>query len=77
MNDIIVVEGTHDEARIKLVYPNASCVVTNGLEISNDTLKLIKKLLQNLLIYNLMVIVLNILLIIVILTKIKVIRKKN
>lgn len=47
MNDIIVVEGTHDEARIKLVYPNASCVVTNGLEISNDTLKLIKKLSEN------------------------------
>ncbi len=47
MEDIIVVEGTHDEARIKLAYPNASCVITNGSEISEETLKLIKKLSEN------------------------------
>lgn len=44
MEDIIVVEGTHDEIKIKSVYPNAQCVVTNGSQISEDTLKYIKEL---------------------------------
>ena len=42
--DVIVVEGYHDEARIKSVYKDAFCVVTNGSEISSDTIKLIKEL---------------------------------
>ncbi len=42
--DIIVVEGTHDEVKIKSVYPNANCIITNGSEISNETLDMIKKL---------------------------------
>jgi len=42
--DIIVVEGTHDESRIKKLYPLANFVVTNGSEISNETLELIKEL---------------------------------
>ena len=42
--DIIVVEGTHDEIRIKSVYPNAECIITNGSEISKETINLIKEM---------------------------------
>ncbi len=45
--DIIVVEGYHDESRIKSVYKDAFCVVTNGSEISKETIDLIKKLAKN------------------------------
>ena len=41
---IIVVEGLHDEINIKSVYPNASCVITNGSEVSKDTINLLKEL---------------------------------
>ena len=41
---IIVVEGLHDEINIKSVYPNANCVITNGSEVSKDTINLLKKL---------------------------------
>lgn len=44
MQDIIVVEGLHDEIKIKSVYPEANCVITNGSEISVETINLIKKL---------------------------------
>lgn len=44
MDSIIVVEGLHDEINIKTVYPNAKCVITNGSEISADTIKLLKEL---------------------------------
>ncbi len=47
MNNIIVVEGIHDESKIKEVYPDISCVVTNGSEISKDTINLIKELSKN------------------------------
>lgn len=47
MEDIIIVEGTHDAIKIKSVFPNAECVVTNGSEISNETLVLIKKLSES------------------------------
>lgn len=40
---IIVVEGIHDEERIKKVYPDAFCIITNGSEISKDTLNMIKE----------------------------------
>lgn len=43
---VIVVEGIHDEAKIKEVYPDAFCVITNGSEISDETLSLIKRLSQ-------------------------------
>lgn len=46
MQDIIVVEGLHDEIKIKSVYPSATCVVTNGSEVSDETIKLIKKLAE-------------------------------
>ena len=47
MSDIIVVEGLHDEIKIKSVYPDAFCVITNGSEISDETLKYIKKLSES------------------------------
>jgi len=47
LNNIIVVEGIHDESKIKEVYPDISCVVTNGSEISKDTINLIKELSKN------------------------------
>lgn len=47
MNDVIVVEGLHDEIKIKSVYPDAFCVITNGSEISDETLRFIKKLSEN------------------------------
>lgn len=40
-NQVIVVEGKHDEQKIKSVYPNVECIITNGSEISNETLNLI------------------------------------
>lgn len=44
MNSVIVVEGIHDEMKIKSVFPNANVVITNGREISQPTLDMIKKL---------------------------------
>lgn len=44
MSKIVVVEGTHDEALIKQVFKNQACVVTNGSEISKETLAMIKSL---------------------------------
>lgn len=40
-NQVIVVEGKHDEQKIKSVYPNVECIITNGSEISEETLNLI------------------------------------
>jgi ribonuclease M5 len=40
---LIVCEGIHDEERIRKVYPNAFCVITNGSEISKETLLMIKE----------------------------------
>lgn len=42
--DIIVVEGIHDEAKIKSVFPEVECVITNGREIHQETIEYIKKL---------------------------------
>lgn len=46
MSKIIVVEGLHDEIKIKSVYTNANCIITNGSEISEDTIKMIIELSQ-------------------------------
>lgn len=43
-NQIIVCEGTHDEHKILSAYPNARCIITNGSEVSKDTINLIKEL---------------------------------
>jgi ribonuclease M5 len=40
-NQIIVVEGKHDEQKINSIYPEVECIVTNGSEISEETLSLI------------------------------------
>ncbi len=40
-NQVIVVEGKHDEQKIKSIYPEVDCIVTNGSEISDATLNLI------------------------------------
>ena len=47
MSSVIVVEGFHDEARLKSIFPDANIVVTNGSEISIDTIGLIKALSKN------------------------------
>lgn len=44
MNSVIIVEGTHDEIRIKSIYPSANVVCTNGSEISEETLAFIQRL---------------------------------
>lgn len=44
MSNIIVVEGIHDQTKIVEVYPNANVIITNGSEISQSTLDLIKEL---------------------------------
>ena len=40
-NQVIVVEGKHDEQKIKSIFPGIECIVTNGREISKETLNLI------------------------------------
>lgn len=47
MKKIIVCEGVHDEIKIKAAFPNVKCIITNGSEISNDTLNTIKTLSNN------------------------------
>ena len=47
MSSVIVVEGIHDEMKIKSVYPDANVVITNGREISDKTIDLIKTLSLN------------------------------
>lgn len=44
---VIVVEGIHDEERIKKVYKDAFCITTNGSEISKETLDMIKEYSKN------------------------------
>lgn len=41
---VIVVEGIHDEAKLKSIYPDCNCVITNGREIDIKTIEYIKKL---------------------------------
>ncbi len=43
-NQVFVVEGRHDEMRLKSIFKNIYVVTTNGREISDDTLDMIKKL---------------------------------
>ena len=42
MKQIIVVEGIHDLNKIKDVYPEANVLITNGREISEETLDIIR-----------------------------------
>ncbi len=42
-NEVIIVEGQHDLNKIKEVLPEANVIITNGREISQETLKMIKE----------------------------------
>lgn len=44
MASVIIVEGIHDEMRIKSIYKDANVLITNGREIDSNTIELIKKL---------------------------------
>lgn len=44
MSSVIVVEGLHDKIKVESVYPEAFIVITNGSEISKDTITLLKRL---------------------------------
>ncbi len=43
IKETIVVEGHHDELRIKKIYPDTFVIITNGSQISNETIELIKR----------------------------------
>lgn len=43
-NEVIVVEGKNDKSRLLQIYPDLNVVTTNGSEISNETLEMIKEL---------------------------------
>ncbi len=40
-DQVIVVEGKHDEQKLKSIFPEIECIVTNGSSISKETLNLI------------------------------------
>jgi ribonuclease M5 len=46
-NEVLVVEGKNDKARLLAIYPNLNVITTNGSEISNETLEMIKELSLN------------------------------
>ena len=43
-NEVLVVEGKNDKARILAIYPNLQVITTNGSEISEETLSMIEQL---------------------------------
>lgn len=43
-NEVLVVEGKNDKARILAIFPNLQVITTNGSEISEETLKMIEEL---------------------------------
>ncbi len=43
-NEVVVVEGYHDLAKLKSIYPQLDVVITNGSEISQETLRELKML---------------------------------
>jgi ribonuclease M5 len=43
-NEVVVVEGYHDLAKLKEIYSNIDVIITNGSEISPETLEELKKL---------------------------------
>ena len=44
IKEVVVVEGYHDLAKIKAIYPNMDVYITNGSEISESTLLELKSL---------------------------------
>ncbi len=47
IKEVIVVEGYHDLAKLKAIYSNIDVYITNGSEISENTLEELKKLNQS------------------------------
>lgn len=43
-NEVVVVEGKNDKARLLAIFPNLTVITTNGSEISEETLELIEKM---------------------------------
>lgn len=43
-NEVLVVEGKNDKARILAIFPHLNVITTNGSEISEDTLDMIEEL---------------------------------
>lgn len=46
-NEIVVVEGKNDKARILAIFPHLEVITTNGSEISEETLDMIEELSKN------------------------------
>jgi len=43
LKEIVVVEGVHDRQKMESVFPGVECIVTNGSEIADETLVLIRQ----------------------------------
>jgi len=41
--EIVVVEGIHDQQKLQSIFPDIECLLTNGSEISEATLRLIAR----------------------------------
>ena len=46
-NEVIVVEGKNDKAKLSAIFPNLTIVTTNGSEISEETLLLLEKMAKS------------------------------
>ena len=46
-NEVLVVEGKNDKARILAIFPHMNVITTNGSEISEETLVMIEELAKN------------------------------
>ena len=46
-NEVLVVEGKNDKARLLAIFPDLNVITTNGSEISDETLEMIKELSKN------------------------------
>lgn len=46
-NEVLVVEGKNDKARLLAIFPDLNVITTNGSEISFETLEMIKELSKN------------------------------
>lgn len=42
-NQVLICEGVHDVIKIQSVFPNLECIITNGSEISIETIEMIKE----------------------------------